>query len=74
MMALATQITGAILGVGAAIAVVFGPDLIPTEPIHIECTEAQIVLGPDSNVMQIGLTCHAGDAPVILTIPDVPEF
>ena len=74
-MAVATQIIGAALGVGAAFAIIIGPELMPVEPIIIECTDAQVMETPDSNLLTINVTRLGGDEiPVILTIPEIPPL
>lgn len=64
-----TGLVGAILGIGIAYTVVLAPELAPLAPVTIVCGDAELT--PGVYGYQVHLSCRAGDAPVVLFVPEI---
>lgn len=66
---IATKIAGALLGIGLAYGIMIAPDLAPLAPVTIICGDAELI--PGVYGYQVHLSCRAGDAPVVLFVPEI---
>ena len=74
-MTILTQITGAIIGVGAVVALA-APVILANrdpEPVRVTCTDAMLVPRPETDAIEIFLTCQTSEAePVLIDVPPIP--
>ena len=68
-MSIFTQVTGAVIGVGVAFGIIIAPELGALESVHIECSGALLI--PTEAGHQVQLFCRSGDAPIMLSIPEI---